>query len=327
MKKFNLFITAVIMLTLAASCGKDGAVGPQGPKGDTGATGAAGPAGANGSVIYSGTGVPAASTGATGDFYIDLSSGNFYGPKTTSGWGTPISLKGANGAAGATGAAGAPGSKILSGSGAPSASLGNTGDYYLDKTSYLFYGPKTAGGWGTGLNIQGPAGPLGPAGNANVKVDTFTVHTADWTYGDIYYFGTSPNVSSGYFAQYYDRANTDVTDAIINGGGMIMVYFQATPDLYPDLWQPLPYTFPAYAGYGYNYYYQPSAGNVRLDFFFNQISVAPPAVNTYQIPTHKFKIVVISGTLIDMVKNNHVDIKDYNAMAKITGLWQLDKKQ
>jgi hypothetical protein len=316
MKKINLFIAALAMLLLAASCGKDGAVGPQGPKGDTGATGAIGPAGANGSVIYSGNGAPAGTTGATGDFYIDLSSGNFYGPKTGSGWGTPVSLKGA------AGAAGAAGSKILSGNGAPSTSLGNNGDYYLDKTSYLFYGPKTAGGWGTGLNIQGPQGP---AGNANVKVDTFTVKTADWTYGGIYYFGTSPNVSSGYFTQYYDRANTDVTDAIINGGGMIMVYFQATPDLYPDLWQPLPYTFPAYAGYGYNYYYEPSVGNIRLDFFFNKITVDPPAVNGYQIPTHKFKIVVISGTLTDMVRNNHVDIKDYKAMAKITGLWQQDK--
>lgn len=313
MKKFNLFITSLIMLALAASCGKDGATGPQGPKGDTGATGATGVAGANGSTIYSGTGAPASNTGVNGDYYIDLSSGNFYGPKTASGWGTPISLKGANGAAGAAG------SSILSGNGSPSASLGNIGDYYLDKSTFLFYGPKTASGWGAGLNLQGPAG------NSNVKVDTFTVHTADWTYGDIYYFGTSPNVSSGYFAQYYDRANVDVTDAIINGGGMIMVYFQATPDLYPDLWQPLPYTFPSYSGYGYNYYYQPTTGNIRLDFFFNKISVDPPAVNTYQIPNHKFKIVVIEGTLIDMVKNNHIDVKDYKTMAKITGIWQQDK--
>lgn len=321
MKNFILFISALIMLILAASCGKDGATGPQGPKGDAGAigpTGATGVAGANGSTIYSGTGAPASGIGATGDYYIDLSSGNFYGPKTASGWGAPISLKGANGA---TGAAGTAGSKILSGNGTPSSGLGNIGDYYLDKTTYLFYGPKTNSGWGTGLNLQGPAG------NANVKVDTFTVKTADWTYGDIYYFGTSPNVSTGYFAQYYDRANVNVTDDIINGGGMIAVYFQATPDLYPDLWQPLPYTFPSYSGYGYNYYYQPSAGKIRLDFFFNKISVDPPAVNTYQIPNHKFKIVVISGTLIDVVKNNHIDIKDYKAMVKITGLWQQNKMQ
>src|SRR6185312_1434125 len=138
MKKINFFIAAIAVLLLAASCGKDGAVGPQGAKGDmgaTGATGAAGVAGANGSVIYSGNGAPAGTTGANGDYYIDLSTSNLYGPKTASGWGSPISLKGANGtngATGATGAAGAAGSKILSGSGAPAADLGSNGDYYLD---------------------------------------------------------------------------------------------------------------------------------------------------------------------------------------------------
>jgi hypothetical protein len=54
-----------------------GAFGPQGIQGDTGPQGPAG-----GSVI-SGNGVPDNSIGNNGDVYIDLDTGYFYGPKST----------------------------------------------------------------------------------------------------------------------------------------------------------------------------------------------------------------------------------------------------
>ena len=141
----------------------------------------------------------------------------------------------------------------------------------------------------------------------------------------IYYFGTVPNVSQGYFTQYYDRANTGVTADILNGAGLVGVYFQSEPGLSDVSWQPLPYTYTTYGAYQYNYYYETSAGNVRLDFWLSKVLTDPPALNTYQQPTRKFKIVVVSGTLIDVIKNNHVDLKDYKTVAKITGLWKLDK--
>ncbi len=114
MTKFNyamLFLALIALL--ATSCGKDGATGPQGPTGATGGQGPVGPAGPagangqNGSVIYSGNTVPASTTGAVGDFYINLTTGLLYGPKTSAGWGTGFSLKGATGTTGATGATGA----------------------------------------------------------------------------------------------------------------------------------------------------------------------------------------------------------------------------
>lgn len=46
---------------------------------------------------------------------------------------------------------------ILTGSGAPAAGLGTDGDYYYDTTSNLYYGPKTAGAWGTGVSKSGIA--------------------------------------------------------------------------------------------------------------------------------------------------------------------------
>ena len=53
---------------------------------------------------------------------------------------------------------------ILSGKGAPSASIGIDGDFYLDKTSFNFYGPKTNGKWTIPASLRGPVGPQGPAG-------------------------------------------------------------------------------------------------------------------------------------------------------------------
>ena len=79
--------------------------GPQGLTGATGDTGTTGATGATGT------------TGATGD-------------------------TGTGGATGATGI-GTPGTQILSGTGPPDPALGSVGDYYLDTSTGLLYGPKT----------------------------------------------------------------------------------------------------------------------------------------------------------------------------------------
>jgi hypothetical protein len=314
-----LFLFSIICLSfLLVKCGKDGAVGPAGNTGATGAVGPAGPAGtdgAAGSVIYSGNTAPAVSKGAVGDFYLDTSTGLLYGPKTANGWGTGFSLKGANGATGATGAAG---STTLSGAGLPAVNLGKTGDYYLDKTNYLLYGPKTASGWGVPINLRGPAGPQGPTGNANVKTDVFTVATADWLYNDIFYVGTSPGGSSGYFSKYYDHANALITDDLLNTG-MVLVYFQSVPDYNaPTEWQPLPFSFGG--GYSYNWAYIASAGKVRLEFYFVSINTAPPVLSTFNLPTAKFKVITVTGSLLGAIKKDHINLDDYKAVSRYLGI-------
>jgi hypothetical protein len=58
-------------------------------------------------------------------------------------------------------------SKILYGSGAPSASIGVDGDFYRNLDNDDMYGPKLAGAWPDGYSIrgfQGDPGPAGPAG-------------------------------------------------------------------------------------------------------------------------------------------------------------------
>ena len=58
-------------------------VGSQGPAGPAGAQG---PAGANGNTIWNGAGVPSASAGANGDFYLNTAANCLYGPKASGAW-------------------------------------------------------------------------------------------------------------------------------------------------------------------------------------------------------------------------------------------------
>jgi hypothetical protein len=65
-------------------------------KGEQGPAGTPGAPGAPGAAILSGTTVPTTALGKSGDFYINLRDMTIYGPKTTLGWGSPVSLRSDN---------------------------------------------------------------------------------------------------------------------------------------------------------------------------------------------------------------------------------------
>jgi hypothetical protein len=260
-----LLIGSVLFFT---SCSKSGSKGDQGA---TGPAGPIGPAGQDGSQIYAGTGAPATSLGNAGDYYLDQGADNLYGPKTSSGWGSPLSLKGSGpaGATGATGAAGQSGSQILSGSGLPAAGVGNVGDYYLDITSYLLYGPKTAAGWGGGLLLKGKDG--------NQFVNNYVFKNAviplqsgvgdkDFVVPAI----TGGIISEGAVLLYTDYAYTSTQGGEIPG------------------WYPLPIISP-------NYLYL-TVG--RIETGDVEVSVIFPTVTTLPSITADFEIVVIQGSSV-----------------------------
>jgi hypothetical protein len=143
---------------LTATTFLTGPPGPQGPAGDgtPGPAGADGLDGAPGSVIRNGSGAPDNSVGLDGDYYIDTLTGNLY-YRTAN-----IYLLKANftGPAGGVGPAGPAGTSILSGAGAPSNSLGNNGDFYIDTSTTKLYGPKAGGTWPAGVSLVGPAASL-----------------------------------------------------------------------------------------------------------------------------------------------------------------------
>lgn len=109
--------------------GEDGAEGPEGPQGPAGEDGAPGEPGApgadgqdgqdgadgapgeDGRTVLSDSGVPDSGVGEDGDFYIDTTAWEIYGPKTAGAWGSGTSLVGPEGEQGEPGPAGADGAQ------------------------------------------------------------------------------------------------------------------------------------------------------------------------------------------------------------------------
>lgn len=56
------------------------------------------------------------------------------------------------------------GTSLLYGSGSPAGGTGVDGNFYLDETAHVLYGPKAGGSWPSGTSIIGPQGPQGAAG-------------------------------------------------------------------------------------------------------------------------------------------------------------------
>lgn len=135
-------------------------------------------AGSGGGVL-SGAGAPDNGDGENGQFYINTSNYDIYGPKTLGVWGSPTSLigpQGPEGDPGVDGDDGAPGddgNTILNGTGAPGGGLGVNGDFYIRLDTWDIYGPKTAGAWGSPQSLIGPTGgdlpPGGTAGQIIIK--------------------------------------------------------------------------------------------------------------------------------------------------------------
>jgi len=150
--KSMLMVSLGLVIFFSCKKGDTGPQGAVGEKGEQGARGIQGVKGDDGATIFSGDAVPVATLGKAGDYYIRKTTSEMYGPKTDAGWGKATSFKGA------TGANGAAGSKILSGTQIPAVSLGAIGDFYFKVDSYQFFGPKTASGWGTGVNLRGATG-------------------------------------------------------------------------------------------------------------------------------------------------------------------------
>jgi hypothetical protein len=121
--------------------GEDSTVpGPQGPQGDVGA---------DGMTVLNGSGAPQNSTGKDGDFYIDTTNDDIYGPKADGAWGAGASLIGPQGNQGIQGPQGLKGDQ---------GGKGDTGDKG-DQGDQGLQGPQGDQG------IQGPQGIPGPKGD------------------------------------------------------------------------------------------------------------------------------------------------------------------
>jgi hypothetical protein len=105
-----------------------------------------GPSGPHNNLVYYGSTDPDPAFGCLGDYYLDVSQGLLYGPKISDGWGAVLVMKGASAAE----------NKIYSGTEIPADAFGNYGDYYLDITNFVLYGPRSNSGWGNPINLLHP---------------------------------------------------------------------------------------------------------------------------------------------------------------------------
>jgi hypothetical protein len=75
------------------------------------------------------------------------------------------------GPAGSNGTSGLDGKTVLNGASNPT-SQGVDGDFYINTTTSMLFGPKANGSWPTGISLVGPqgsAGQTGPAGSAGIQ--------------------------------------------------------------------------------------------------------------------------------------------------------------
>jgi hypothetical protein len=108
-----------------------------------------------GNIVLNGVGAPSAETGLNGDFYINSSNYDIYGPKTSGSWGSATSLVGPTGATGSTGATGPQGA---TGDTGPQGATGDTGPQGATGDT----GPQGATGDTGPQGVQGDIGPAGP---------------------------------------------------------------------------------------------------------------------------------------------------------------------
>jgi len=112
--------------------------------------------GPDGTLIY-GSGLPGSTIGADKDSYIDTSTGIFY-LRTAGTWAQVFSMatgpQGPQGTAGTNGTNGTNGNTILQGTTNPSnLTDGVNGDYYINLSTYYFFGPKAGGVWPAGFSL------------------------------------------------------------------------------------------------------------------------------------------------------------------------------
>lgn len=124
-------LVAGLRTEIAAIAREPGPAGSKGAKGDPGPQGAVGPAGPQG----------------------------------------PEGQPGPQGIQGPQGAKGDRGKSVRNGNGNPTPTMGDVDDLYYDRSKFRLFGPKTAEGWGKGIDLVGPQGPQGEPGAAGPAQD------------------------------------------------------------------------------------------------------------------------------------------------------------
>jgi hypothetical protein len=158
---------------------------------------------------------------------------------------------------------------------------------------------------------QGPQGPQGPEGNANVVADTLTLADADWLWNSLWSLNTTNSSTTSYLSRYADIDVPSITQDILEAGE-VRVYMQASNNF--DSWTSLPFVFTSFNNtFNYNYQYEISSERIRLHYFHAKIDpdASIPSAREQEIPTRKYRWVVIEGNLVAKMNKANIDLNNY----------------
>jgi hypothetical protein len=158
---------------------------------------------------------------------------------------------------------------------------------------------------------QGPAGPKGDTGNANVKTGSIAPTNAEWLWNSTYSLESPPNTTTSWFTRYVDVARPEITADII-ANGAVLVFME--PDPGTGEWVPLNYTYTSFGNnHFFHFVYEASEGLLRLHFFMTPKDGASPSTQTYTLPVYTFRYMIIAGTALQAARQNMVDLRDYES--------------
>ena len=87
----------------------------------------------------------------------------------------------------------------------------------------------------------------------------------------------------------------------------------------------LPFQWEDISGsFQYVYSFETVSGMLELEFFFNYFNsnTPEPDIQTYLIPTARFKVIAVNGTVVDDMKRAQVHMDNYTEVDRFTVLWQ-----
>ena len=174
-------------------------------------------------------------------------------------------------------------------------------------------GPAGPAGPAGPQGAQGATGAQGPQGDANVTVDTFSLTSSQWLYNSQYSMETSPGTYTEYFTRYHTVTLPALTKGIIDSG-LVLVYFVPNPPVDTAQWAPLPYQFlDGSDAFFYDVAYETYVGSIEMEYYFQQInsSATLPSLASWKIATYKFKIVLMTASIVAQMKQQGVDVKNY----------------
>lgn len=165
------------------------------------------------------------------------------------------------------------------------------GGSYLAKRRSRARVPATRHKYWAVLALPGRAGV---PGNANVVSRTVTLASSDFAWNSGFEFSNSTNSWTTYFTRYADISMPAITQGVLDSGA-VQVFFTPSSNL-PDAWVPLPFSIMNVGGYQTNYMVQIMAGRVRVHYFWSAgSSPAPTGLDTFLMPTLKYRVVVTAG--------------------------------